>query len=103
MVLYDKLSSTKNWMDYRKVFKYTEAAYNPGSIDAAEALDYALTITGVRLGDIVLVGFDLSVADVTYMGFVSAADSVTVRFINNHVSAARDPSAADLSVLVIRP
>lgn len=72
-----------------------------GSVAAAGYADLTLTATGAVLGDMVFTpGFSiLPTAGLSYRAFVSAADTVTVRAINNSAGAI-DPAATVFSVTV---
>jgi len=57
--------------------------WDPGNIaDGGEEVK-EVTVTGAALGDFVLVSFSLDVADLTLVGAVTAADTVTVQLVNS--------------------
>ena len=60
------------------------------------------TITGARLGDPVLIGSDTTwLANISYVGFVSAADTVKVR-LNNGTIGALDPASQVFTLAVLK-
>lgn len=62
----------------------------------------AITVTGARLGDPVIIGGDTTwLANAQYAAFVSAADSVKVR-LSNGTAGALDPASQVFSVGVIK-
>jgi hypothetical protein len=79
------------------------ANLNFGNTLAQTSTDLTVNVPGAVVGDGVLVGIPVAVqianSDFTY--FVSAANTVTIRF-NNYSAAAIDPPAADFKVAVFR-
>src|SRR5215813_1649392 len=64
--------------------------------------DQTITVTGARLGDPVVIGFVTNpAANLTYYAFVSAADTVTARFVNTSAGTV-DPAAQVIVVGVIQ-
>lgn len=62
----------------------------------------AITVTGARLGDPVILGGDTTwLANAQYSAFVSAADAVKVR-LSNGTAGALDPASQVFTVGVIR-
>lgn len=81
---------------------------NTASLDfpntaAQNSSDLTITVTGAAVGDVVLLGVDnASVnANSCYTAFVSAANTVTVRF-NNYSAAAIDPAAGTFRVSIVK-
>lgn len=66
--------------------------------------DLTITVTGAALGDVVSLGvpFASVMANSCYTGFVSAADTVTVRLNNYDVVNAVNPPSATFRVTVIK-
>jgi hypothetical protein len=77
------------------------------TLDAASLVDGAgetdtITVPGVRLGDIVLgVSFGVSLAGMSVTGYVSAADTVSLR-LQNESTATVDLAATTVRVVVGR-
>jgi hypothetical protein len=70
-------------------------------VDGAGTSD-TITIPGVALGDIVLgISFGVSLAGLTVTGYVSAADTVTLR-IQNESTATVDLASTTVDVIVAR-
>lgn len=62
----------------------------------------AITVTGARLGDPVILGSDTAfVANYIWTAFVSAADAVKVRF-SNGTAATIDPGSVTFTVCVLK-
>lgn len=62
-----------------------------------------LTVTGAVVGDVVQLGLPAApAAGFTYQGFVSAADTVTVRAVNNGGGVAAGDANATISVIVMQ-
>jgi hypothetical protein len=74
-----------------------------GSTAAQTSSDLTITVTGASDGDVVSLGVpNASVnADTNYTAWVSAANTVTVRF-NNYSSAAVDPASGTFKVFVTK-
>jgi hypothetical protein len=74
-----------------------------GSTAAQTSSDLTITVTGAADGDVVSLGVpNASVnANTNYTAWVSAADTVTVRF-NNYSSAAVDPASGTFKVFVTK-
>ena len=65
-----------------------------GSISAQTGADLTITVTGAEVGDSVFIGLPAApLAGVAFMGFVSAADTVTVRAMN-YTGTSKDPASA---------
>lgn len=76
------------------------ATLNFGSILAAASEDLPITVTGAAVGDAVHIGLPAApAASVVFMGFVSAADTVTIRAFNVGTIAA-DPASATYRAVV---
>lgn len=68
---------------------------------AQSSADLTITVTGAAANDVVIVGPPTTVnANTSFSAFVSAADTVTVRF-NNYSSAAVNPASATFRATVI--
>jgi len=66
--------------------------------------DLTMTVTGAVLGDCVLVGpADASVSsNGCYMGWVSATNTVSVRYLNNSLLAGVNPTSGVFKILVFK-
>ncbi len=76
----------------------------PSTNDGASS-DLTLTVTGAAVGDMVVLGIPNGAqpaGTVWYQGWVSAADTVTVRLYNQS-GAAVDPASDTFNVMVLRP
>jgi hypothetical protein len=92
---------------------YTTAWYQqPNGLTGSGTLDFAstnaqlsadltITVTGAAVGDIVMLGTPVQDANATFTAFVSATNTVTVRF-NNYSSGAIDPASGTFKVYVIK-
>lgn len=74
-----------------------------GNTVAQTSTDLTIALTGAVLGDCVILGVPNAAvnANSDYTAWVSAADTVTVRF-NNYSSGAIDPASATFRVSIIR-
>lgn len=72
-----------------------------GNTLAQQSSDLTITVTGAALNDYVIVApaFGSVVSNSSYSAFVSATNTVTVRF-NNYSSGAQDPPSGSFKVLV---
>lgn len=79
------------------------AALNFGNTAAQTSADLTITITGAADGDHVILGVPNAAvnANTCYTAWVSAANTVTVRF-NNYSAGAIDPASATFKVYVIK-
>ncbi|MET0392683.1 MAG: hypothetical protein ABW019_06060, partial [Chitinophagaceae bacterium] len=79
------------------------SALNFGSTSAQSSSDLTITITGAADGDAVSLGVPNAAvnANSSYTAWVSASNTVTVRF-NNYSSASIDPSSATFRVSVVK-
>ncbi|MBK7691525.1 MAG: hypothetical protein IPJ31_10530 [Bacteroidetes bacterium] len=72
------------------------------STAAQTSRNLTITVTGAELNDFVTLGSpNQADANVCYTAYVSAANTVTVRF-NNYSSGAVDPASATFKVLVTK-
>lgn len=58
------------------------ATFDPASIATAVGETTTITVTGAALGDFAMASFSLDLAGVTLSAYVSAANTVAVRFAN---------------------
>lgn len=64
-----------------KVFNGS-ATYDPGSLADGAGVTTTVTVTGAALGDYAEASFSLDLQGITLTAWVSAADTVSVRFQN---------------------
>lgn len=91
----------------RYVFPKTltgSATLNFGNTVAGAASDLTITVTGAAAGDKVMLGVDAASipANGSYTAWVSAANTVTVRYTNNDLVTAYDPASGTFKVSVIK-
>jgi len=67
----------------------------------ATSSDLTITVTGAVLGDVVAVGTPAPAANTFYTGFVSATNTVTVRY-NNYSAVAVNPASDTFKVKVLK-
>lgn len=82
----------------------TTATLDLGSAAPGNSADATVTVTGAADGDIVMVAAPNALATVngvSYTGFVSAANTVTVR-LNNYSTGSVDPASATFRVSVLK-
>jgi hypothetical protein len=75
-----------------------------GSTAAGASTDLTITVTGAASGDCVILGVPSGSmpANGSYSAWVSAADTVTVRFSNNDLITAYDPASGTFRVSVLK-
>ena len=81
------------------------ATLNFGNTAAGVAADLTVTVTGAAVGDAVYIGADnasVSADNITFWGWVSATNTVTVRFNNNNLVSAVDPASGTFRVVVTK-
>jgi hypothetical protein len=71
------------------------------STGAHSSSDLTITVTGAAVGDIVMLGTPVQDIDGTFTAFVSAANTVTVRF-NHYGSGNTNPASGTFKVYVIK-
>ena len=74
-------------------------AYDFGSIGAGASAEASFTVTGAAVGDPIALGNDQPNANLTYMAYVSSADTVTIRATNPTASPV-DPGSSTFKCLV---
>jgi hypothetical protein len=76
-----------------------------GATGPGAASNLTVTVTGAAAGDVVSVGVDYStvaVANGSFTGYVSAADTVTIRYTNNDLTTEYNPASATFKVTVTK-
>lgn len=76
------------------------ATYDAASLNDGAGATTTVTVTGAALGDFVLVSHGVDVAGITVTGYVSAADTVSVRF-QNESGGTVDLASSTLRALVL--
>ncbi len=79
---------------------YGEAVFNPANLVDGAGVTTTVTVRGAALGDMVLgVSFGVDLQGITVTAYVSAANTVAVRF-QNETTGALDLASATLRVIV---
>lgn len=75
-----------------------------GSIAANSFEDLTITVTGAAVGNTVSIGVPNGslVADLSFFGWVSATNTVTIRCVNNSSTTARDPASGTFRATLIQ-
>ncbi|MBK8909765.1 MAG: hypothetical protein IPM61_00390 [Chlorobi bacterium] len=96
-------STTGGTMSWGPQFLSASAALNFGNTGAQTSADLTITVNGAAAGDAVFLGTpNGSVnANSTFTAWVSAANTVTVRF-NNYSSGSIDPANGTFTVTVVK-
>lgn len=76
------------------------ATYDPPSLIDAAGTSTTVTVTGAALGDFALASFSLDLQGITVTAYVSATDTVTVRF-QNESGGTLDLASGTLRVRVL--
>lgn len=77
------------------------AVYNPASLADGAGLTTTVTVTGAALGDFVTaVSFNVDLAGMVLTGYVSAPNTVSVRFQNESGGGVLDLASGTLAVRV---
>jgi hypothetical protein len=73
-----------------------------GNTAAGAIADLTVTVTGAVVGDVVAIGAPSIPNKGTYFAYVSATNTVTVRYANNDLTTAKDPSSGSFKVRVFK-
>lgn len=93
-IVYTNICSTVNLIG--------SAELDFGSVAPQTSEDLTIAVVGAALGDVVSIGCPAPPdIDSCYTAFVSAADTVTVRF-NNYSLGTIDPAAGEFNVIVFK-
>lgn len=89
------------------VMSWRNAGTVSGAVDFASTADGAtndqtLTLTGAAVGDLVVLGTPEPTVGTSFEAWVSAPDTVTIRFTNDS-GGVLDPASATFNAMVIRP
>lgn len=86
----------------KRVYSATASLDFASTLTLADSTDLTVAVVGAQVGDAVFIGLPAApTAGFTFMGFVSAADVVTVR-AHNCTAGTVDPAAATYRVTVVR-
>lgn len=85
------------------IFDYSASTtWNPGSLaDGAGETSAGITVTGVALGDFVLVSAPYDLQGITCNGYVSAADTVKIR-LQNETTGTKDLASGTWNIRVFK-
>lgn len=81
---------------------FATATLDFGSTVAGAISDLTVTVTGAVVGDVVALGAPSIPNKGTYFAYVSATNTVTVRFANNDLTTAKDPSSGSFKVRILK-
>jgi hypothetical protein len=73
-----------------------------GNTAAGAIADLTIAVTGAVVGDVVSLGAPSIPNKGTYFAYVSATDVVTVRYANNDLTTAKDPSSGSFKVRILK-
>lgn len=73
-----------------------------GSVVAGAIADLTVAVTGAVVGDVVALGVPSIPNKGTFFAWVSATNTVTVRFANNDLTTAKDPSSGAFKVRILK-
>jgi hypothetical protein len=73
-----------------------------GSVVAGAIADLTVAVTGAIVGDVVALGVPSIPNKGTFFAWVSATNTVTVRFANNDLTTAKDPSSGTFKVRILK-
>jgi len=104
------VANNLNFTEGSTVYTLAKTLTNTATLDfgntaAGVAADLTITVTGAAVGDAVYVGADnasVSADNITFWGWVSATNTVTVRFNNNNLVSAVDPASGTFRVVVTK-
>ncbi len=77
------------------------ATYDPASLADGVGATTTVTVTGAALGDVALASFSLDLQGITLTAYVSAADTVAIRF-QNESTATVDLASGTLKAVVFK-
>lgn len=82
-------------------FLYSEATYDPASLLDGTGATTTVTVTGAVIGDFAVASFSNDLQGITLTAYVSATNTVSVRF-QNESGGTLDLASGMLRVLVLR-
>lgn len=86
---------------FNNCFLFGEATYDPASLADGAGATTTISVTGVVMGDFVVPSFSNDLQGITLTAYVSAADTVSVRF-QNESGGILDLASGTLRVMVVR-
>jgi uncharacterized membrane protein len=97
---------TTSWLNSADAFIYEKflvgsATFNPASLADGAGETTTVTVTGAALGDFALASFSLTTSGITITAWVSATNTVSVRF-QNESGGVLDIASGILACLVIK-
>lgn len=84
------------------IFKESKATFNPASLADGEGETTTVAVVGAALGDFAMASFSLDTQGITITAWVSAADTVSVRF-QNESGGVLDIGSGTLRVRTLKP
>jgi hypothetical protein len=90
---------------FQHVFPFVacvQATVDPGNLVDGAGEDDTVTVTGAKVGDIVLVGLGVSAAGITVTAYVSAANTVSIR-VQNESGGTLNLASSVCNIVVLRP
>jgi len=97
---------TTSWLNAADAFIYQKflvgtTTYDPPSLADGAGTTTTVTVTGAALGDFALPSFSLTTSGITITAWVSAVNTVSVRF-QNESGGVLDIASGTLACLVIK-
>jgi hypothetical protein len=96
-------NSDKIPLAYVPIITATATLNFPSTVGGSSS-DLTMTLTGAISGDVVIIGVPSGsiVANGCFTGWVSASDVVTIRYTNNDLVTAYDPSSGTFKATIIK-
>jgi parallel beta-helix repeat protein len=89
------------WASFGQIALDGSATYNPGNLADGDGTTTTVTVTGAALGDYASASFSLDLQGITLTAWVSATDTVSVRF-QNESNGALDLASGTLRAKVMK-
>lgn len=99
--LHNGIDAPKLYLVNLEEIKRGSATFNPGNLVDGAGETTTITVRNIALGDIVLASFSLDLQGILLTAYVSAANTVSVRF-QNETGGAIDLGSGTLSVIIIK-
>jgi len=90
-----------NDVGYRMLYGVTEN-WDPANLTTGSSATTTITVTGARLGDLVIVGFGRDLEGCEFRGYISADDTVTV-YLTNNTGGDKNFSGTNIEARVFKP
>jgi hypothetical protein len=81
---------------------FATATLDFGNTAAGAIADLTIAVTGAVVGDVVSLGAPSIPNKGTFFAYVSATDVVTVRYANNDLTTAKDPSSGPFKIRILK-